>query len=76
MVVEIGLTAINTNKLRIETRPKRAVEEMEMAIEMEWKMVVFCVHELYENEQTLWDISMALVCSVLSIGLRKHAEHN
>lgn len=41
MVVEIGLAAINTDKLNIETRPKRAAKDIAMEMEMEWKMVVY-----------------------------------
>lgn len=58
MVVEIGVTAINTDKLNIWTRPtllggNEIAQQMEM-----WKMAMFNVHELYENEPTLWDICM------------------
>lgn len=54
MVVEIGLTAINTQQIKHWNQIK---EQRYWERGMEWKMVVR-VHELYENKQTHSDISI------------------
>lgn len=62
-VVEIGLTAINANKLNIETRPKRAVNDIAIETEMEWKMVVYMNYtKMNKHSGTLAWHSYALSC--------------